>query len=336
MGRRTLSRGTLGAELAQPAGLARRIALAVGLLVAAVVTTPVAAAQPENAVAALGRALELVRTSRQATDPDSRARSLAAALRELDTTPGLAGSSWLREPLTSAPPDPERAEQRLIAALELLSGERQPSDALADRRALEKVLADPRFQSFDWHSLVPGWLTPLFDGVTALLRVLWNLLRWPIDRLLDLLARGLTYGPVVLLLGLALVAAIVMLYARGLRGALVVQAEVAPSEAPLPPTSGEALRLAQHEATLGHYREASHFLFSATLLWLEERGRFRFEPTATNQEHLASIAGDAIVADGLRPFVLRFDRIWYGQEQVSPQDYGELAQLAVRLRERVA
>jgi hypothetical protein len=200
---------------------------------------------------------------------------------------------------------------------------------------LERILADPRFQTFDWYSLVPGWLLPVVEGVVALLRFLWNVLRWPVDRLLDLLARALTYGPVVLLLALALVAAIIVLYARGLRGALVGQAETAASAAPLPPTSSDAMRLAQHEAARGHYREASHFLFSATLLWLEERGRFRFEPTATNQEHLASVSGDVTVADRLRPFVLRFDRVWYGQDQVSSQDYGELALLAGRLREAV-
>lgn len=296
---------------------------------------PAAAAQPENPAAAVGRALDLVRTSRQSPDADRRAESLAAALRELDTTPGLAGSSWLREPLAALPPDAERAEQRLVATLDLLSGEPRLSDALADRRALERILADARFQTLDWHSVVPGWLLPAVEGVVAILRFLWNVLRWPIDRLLDLLARALTSGPVVLLLALALVAAIIVLYARGLRGALVGQAEIAASAAALPPTSAEAMRLAQQEAGRGHYREASHFLFSATLLWLEERGRFRFEPTATNQEHLASVSGDTTVADGLRPFVFRFDRIWYGQEQVNSQDYGELAGLAGRLRESV-
>lgn len=305
------------------------------LLVVSASTLVEAEAQGNAPAAAVAQALDAVREAKSSPDAARRADALGDALRALDGNGETAASAWLREPLTARPPDADRAEQRLTVALELVSGERRPSDPSADRYALERILAGPPFRSFDWESLVPGWLQPAVAATQSALRILWNVVRWPIDRLLDLLARALTYGPVVLLGAFALVAVIMVLYARGLRGALVGQAELAPSDVPLPPTSNEAMRLAQQDASRGHFREASHFLFSATLLWLEERGRFRFEPTATNQEHLASVSGDATVADSLRPFVLRFDRVWYGQEQVTSQDYGELALLAGRLREAV-
>jgi hypothetical protein len=84
---------------------------------------------------------------------------------------------------------------------------------------------------------------------------------------------------------------------------------------------------------VGRYREACHFVLTATLLWLEEHTGANFDPAATNREHLARVANQPLVAAALAPVVNYFDRLWYGQESVAETDYRELLGLAARVRE---
>ncbi|MBI4492986.1 MAG: DUF4129 domain-containing protein [Chloroflexi bacterium] len=312
----------------------RRLALAAALVAAFALATPGTAAGPQEARSAVARALALVEQASQA--PVAERPALArAALDALAAAPELADFTWLRDPLAASPPELARARARLAAAQEALE---PPAGALdpAARSSLDRILSNPPFKSPSVQSLLPSWLVPVAVLIDAAARVVWNLVRWPFDRLLDLLRWVFTEvvsGPAALALGLLAIAGLVLLYRRGLRAALVAQAEVAASDEPLPPTAAEALAAAQRYAAAGQYREACHFVLLSALLSIEAQGWARLDRAATNREHLARLATQPSVAAALAPVVARFDRLWYGQDTVTDADYRELLRLAGRVRE---
>jgi len=204
-------------------------------------------------------------------------------------------------------------------------------DPTAARRQLDEVLALPVFKGQDWIDALPGWLVPAALLVRALVELVWNVVRWPFDRFIDFITRlvgDVLRGPVVVVLALLVIAGLVLLYQRGLRSAIVRQAEVRAEDGPLPPTAAEAISLASREANAGRYREACHFVLLSALLQIEERGAARFDPSATNREHLARVARAPRLAGALERVVARFDRVWYGQDNVTEADYRELLALA--------
>jgi hypothetical protein len=186
---------------------------------------------------------------------------------------------------------------------------------------------------------LPSWLQPVARVIDTITRFLWNVIRWPFDRLFDLLQRfaaGPAFKPLVVGLGLLTVAGVILLYRRGLRAAIVAQAELAAAPEALPLTAAEAIAAAQAHAAAGRHREACHFIFLSTLLWIEERGRVQFDRAATNREHLARLAREPALAAALAPVVARFDHLWYGQDRVTDSDYHDLLDLAGRVRELAA
>jgi hypothetical protein len=86
-------------------------------------------------------------------------------------------------------------------------------------------------------------------------------------------------------------------------------------------TSVEALNRAQQFANAGDYRTAVRQLYLATLLWLDEHGRLRYDHALTNREYLQAAASEPALVSSLRPVVETFDRIWYGFESVSPEEF---------------
>lgn len=317
----------------------RRLAFAWALFASLALATPtVVAGQTVDARSALEQAESFVERASLATGAE-RAEFVRAALDALAEVPDVAASAWLSEPLKADPPALDRARARLGAALGALGDPRAVSDPVVARATLARLLENPPFQRPSLISLLPGWLVPVALLIDAAARLLWNLVRWPFDRILDLLSTvlgALAYGPAALVLALLVAAGLVLLYRRGLRSAIVAQAELSIAAETLPPTAGEALAAAQRQAAAGRYREACHFVFLSTLLWIEERGLARFDPSATNREHLARLEPQAPVAQALRPLVAGFDRLWYGQESVTDADYRELLTLAGRVREVVS
>jgi hypothetical protein len=255
----------------------------------------------------------------------------------LDEDSTLSGWDWVREPLTTDPPDLVAAEQRLKAAAAAEEAARGNRDPVAARAALVDVLADPRFHPEDWHALVPSWLVPFIVVLEAVLGLAWRIMRWPIDRLLDGLAYAIN-SPIIIVVALVAVAGIVLLYRTAIRATLVRQAEIDAPTGPLPVTATEALEKAHQQANLGRYRDACHFIFLSTLLWIEEHSETRFDPSATNREHLrrAQMVAGSSVSGMLAPVVNSFDHLWYGADAVTESDYRNLVELAGHVRAAVA
>lgn len=86
-------------------------------------------------------------------------------------------------------------------------------------------------------------------------------------------------------------------------------------------TSRQALQNAQQFAGAGDYRSAMRQLYLATLLLLDEKGKLRYDHSLTNREYVRAVQNDPPTARALRPIVETFDRIWYGFEPVSAQEF---------------
>jgi hypothetical protein len=64
----------------------------------------------------------------------------------------------------------------------------------------------------------------------------------------------------------------------------------------------------------------------------------RFDPAATNREHLRRVQAAArpALATALAPLVQAFDRLWYGAGAVTEAEYRGLLALATQVREVAA
>src|SRR5262249_32177284 len=143
------------------------------------------------------------------------------------------------------------------------------STSSRERQVLADVLADPRFHPSDWQDAVPSWLLPLLLFIHAALTLAWNMIRWPFDRLLDLIGRTLS-SPFVIVLFVLATGGLIGLYRAGIRSTILRQVQVDLPDEPLPPTAVEALSAAQTHASMGRYREACHFVLLSALLSIEE------------------------------------------------------------------
>ncbi len=86
-----------------------------------------------------------------------------------------------------------------------------------------------------------------------------------------------------------------------------------------------ALRRADLFSGEGDYRSAVRYLYLSTLLLLEERALLRYDRSKTNREYLRSIASQPGLASLLGDVIDIFDRVWYGFQPISSQDYHEYA-----------
>ncbi|WP_162909682.1 DUF4129 domain-containing protein [Aggregatilinea lenta] len=90
-----------------------------------------------------------------------------------------------------------------------------------------------------------------------------------------------------------------------------------PPDDDAPVSAQEAVARAESATATQDYRTAIRYLYLSGLLALDERGIIRYDPSLTNQEHLAQLAGQPRLRALFEPVVTIFDRVWYG---VQPAD----------------
>jgi len=155
-------------------------------VLAALAVSHAGAAPPVDGLASLARALELVDQAESAP-PSLRASLAAEAVRVLDA-PDVPGRRWLQEPLRADPPNILQARSRLLATRQVLGiSASPPSDPEAAQARLLLLLSQPPFKEADWIDSLPVWLRPGARSVRTLYERGLDLIRWPIDRLVDLL-----------------------------------------------------------------------------------------------------------------------------------------------------
>jgi hypothetical protein len=67
------------------------------------------------------------------------------------------------------------------------------------------------------------------------------------------------------------------------------------------------------------------------LLRLDERDYLSLDRALTNRELLPRLTGAPEISGPFSELVTRFDRLWYGQADCSPDEYAEFARLADRI-----
>jgi hypothetical protein len=174
---------------------------------------------------------------------------------------------------------------------------KDPKSALA---ALDRVLTDPRFQYPDYTPTpIPPTPTPPPPGERPApppdLSGLSNLSQF-----------------VLFALGVAVVIAMVVYFARSLRVQRLALKLPTNGEGDDPTTSTAALESAAISEETQDYRNAIRYLYLSSLLLLDERGLIHYDRTLTNREHLRQIQHKPQLAEALHPVVDTFDRVWYG------------------------
>lgn len=302
-----------------------------GLLVGSVGT---AAASIEDARTSLERAIVTLDHVAELPEP-GRTESLTQLRAELKKETAHALGAWIAEPLEQTPANLPSARLRLVQAVDALGAPSDSDRVAAQRQSLAAVMAGPPFTTRDIKSVAPEWLIPIALVLEWLATTVWNAVRWPFDRLGDIwhgFVHGPAFLPIISLLAVAGGIALVLLYRRGLRAALVTEVALQEAGVALPPTSTQAADSAQRFAARGQYREACHFMFLSALLWIEEHGQTRFDRSATNWEHLQRLGVRSPLVPPFRLLINRFDRLWYGQADVTESDYRDLEVLTARLR----
>jgi hypothetical protein len=230
---------------------------------------------------------------------------------------------WLRTALeiskTAKPEDRARYMREAQAQLEAMERETGPASApphdefAKARSAANDVLRAPEFAgdgSPTWLSRkfaqLQNMIARFFDGVNDLGSAapwLGKLLEW-------LLFVSAAVGLLVFLLR--------TLARQRLRLALGEAAAVATAwdrEA-----TGWA-QLAEAHAAAAEWREAVHCLYWAAIVLLESRRAWRHNPTRTPREYVRLLKPGSARQQGLRGLTQSFERIWYGQQEATAEDY---------------
>jgi len=293
---------------------------------------PVAAQGATLSLAAYEQAL---REARAAAERGDRISLDLVAPRLIATTavalPG-GGSApvdnrWLAEELARPEPRLPLIAARLGALIDTLSraGPSPPDDAL---ERLEDILARPPFARAEPQPREPGPLDWFFERLGRLLEGLLE----PVGARAN--PSATVAGWALLAAGAALVIAVLWLWLRGLRRTLRVETRLEARPDATAHTAAEARDRADELARQGNYREAVRALALATLLWLDERGRLRYEPHQTNREHLARLRDQPPLHERLAPVVETADRVWYGKAPIDARGYAEYAHQVSALREQ--
>lgn len=203
----------------------------------------------------------------------------------------------------------------------------EPTLPQLDEAALSQILNRPEFQ---YQPDEPNFLQRLWQDLRQAVEDFFlrlfpeeSTLRLPLNNLIIILAAVLVLG--------------VLAYAlRGLVSDLTADAAMSAEEelGGEPLTAELALQRAQELSTGGDYRTAVRYLYLSTLLLLEERGLLRYDRSLTNREYLRTVSHRPELAAILREVIDVFDRVWYGFQTLTANEYDAYAQRVETLRQQ--
>jgi hypothetical protein len=203
----------------------------------------------------------------------------------------------------------------------------EPAFPQLDEAALSEILNRPEFQ---YQPDEPNFLQRLWQNLRQAVEDFFlrlfpeeSTLRLPLNNLIIIVAAVLVLG--------------VLAYAlRGLVSDFTADAAMSAEEelGAEPLTAELALQRAQELSTGGDYRTAVRYPYLSTLLLLEERGLLRYDRSLTNREYLRTISHRPELAAILREVIDVFDRVWYGFQTLTANEYNTFAQRVETLRQQ--
>jgi hypothetical protein len=198
----------------------------------------------------------------------------------------------------------------------------------SDLNALAIILSGPEYR---WPEPAPP--NPLTE--------LWQRLLNGFVRLLARLAPGASAGAVintVLLIGIAVTIGLILryVYVHSVRS-VIREAGIDPVTG-IPPdlTADRAFEQARNYADAEDRREAVRYLYLAAILVLEARGHIRLDRAHTNRELLADLSPRPELAAGFRDVIETFDRVWYGFQPISREEFGKYSDAVTELQNQRA
>ncbi len=242
---------------------------------------------------------------------------------------------WLSEALAGSNPDLAAVSLRLgamIDALMFADGD-APAPAL---QQWESVWNEPPFHNDAGESMTARFFNWLFELIVDLL----ERLNPPLPEAPDPSAPSAPFVitplmQILLVIGLVIVGGVIVFWLRGLR--LALRAPVAqPATAGDPVKASDAQSLAEAALRAGDRRSAVRYLYLAALLWLDEQGVLRYDPSLTNREYLIRLAQRSTARDYLAPIVATFDAVWYGAQPIDAESFARYEQQLAALRAAVA
>jgi hypothetical protein len=90
-------------------------------------------------------------------------------------------------------------------------------------------------------------------------------------------------------------------------------------------------KLAEASAAAGDWREAVHGLYWAAIVYLEARRAWRHNPARTPREYVRLLKPGSVQQKALRGLTQVFERVWYGFEDVSGEEYAAARQMFAEL-----
>lgn len=217
------------------------------------------------------------------------------------------------------------AEKRLIKDLAQATATipRSPSYD-HERETMKAVLAGPDFRYLEEPTVkdtilekVANWLNHLFEAASKLkAKSAWVGLVIVIGFILVVCA-GLAWG--------------ILQLERRWRVRLLPESE--------PPVTGAAsardwqlwLEDARRAATAGHWREAIHFVYWASISRLESKRLWPADRARTPREYLSLVGSDDPRKAQLAPLTRTFESVWYGGRHADEADYRKAEALATAL-----
>ena len=204
-----------------------------------------------------------------------------------------------------------------------------PSATPEQLAALQAILARPEFQPTERRAVLDWLLDPIRSWLRWMLLELGQWLDWLFGPVGGVSGPAILY--LVVALGLLLLIVTAFMLVRLVRGTLPGDAPLEDAHTGGPPRAADELACARSLAGAGDARRAVHHLYRAILLRLDERDHLPFDGSLTNRELLPRLTAEPALAGPFAELVARFDRLWYGQTDCTPEEYAAFARLGDRV-----
>jgi hypothetical protein len=164
---------------------------------------------------------------------------------------------------------------------------------------------------------VPAWWVDLLEW---LMRAIEQIIR-PVTGVSPAASNAAAW--IVGIVGALMLGGVTLYLLLGLRRTLVAEASRPDDDPEANLTARTAFAQAGETARAGDRRTAVRLLYLAALLWLDERGRLRYDRALTNREYLERLREVPDLRTRLAPIVATFDRVWYGHEPLDEAQFAE-------------
>ncbi|NQX71096.1 DUF4129 domain-containing protein [Paenibacillus alba] len=182
-----------------------------------------------------------------------------------------------------------------------------------DKEQLKKILEQKEYKAYELkdHESFWSWLKPLFRKLRSLL---------PDFEVSDTVTDWLTIGVMIVLLGIAAFA--IYWFVKQLIWQQRAKAETFLPEGEISRSYLYYWQQAADLREMGDWREGVRSVFLSLLFFLEAERMIRVEKWKTNWEYAEELKGSASLLIPLfEESSLLFDRIWYGKELVTEQQF---------------